>query len=197
MVKYILVALVSLFVFIWSTGGSVEPSAGISAPESPVQFNDISKSAFSQDEYQITPMAEFEITARILSKKKYTSGRETDLSTYDLALGWGRMSDIDVINEISIRQSGRWYRWQTKNAPIPLREIERSSANMHMIAASDVVADTLKDLNKHDVVTIKGYLVNVLAADGWRWKSSLSRDDTGAGACELIWVESIEKEYVY
>lgn len=106
-------------------------------------------------------------------------------------------SDIEVINEINISQSGRWYRWQTASAPIPLREIERSSANMHMIAANDVVADTLKELNEYDVVTIKGYLVNVLATDGWRWQSSLTRDDTGAGACELIWVESISKKYFY
>jgi hypothetical protein len=28
-------------------------------------------------------------------------------------------------------------------------------------------------------------------SSGWRWVSSLSREDTGAGACELIWVESL------
>jgi hypothetical protein len=29
------------------------------------------------------------------------------------------------------------------------------------------------------------------APDGWRWRSSLTREDTGAGACELVWVERI------
>jgi hypothetical protein len=197
MIKYILIALVSLLAFMWFSGDPVDTVAGIPAPSTPIQSKDISKTAFSQGDYKISPLAEFEITARVLGKKKYNSGRESDLSTYDLALGWGRMSDIDVIKEISIRQSGRWYRWQTASAPIPLREIERSSANMHMIAANDVVADTLKDLKEYDVVTIKGYLVNVLATDGWRWQSSLTRDDTGAGACELIWVESISKKYFY
>lgn len=27
---------------------------------------------------------------------------------------------------------------------------------------------------------------------GWRWRSSLSREDTGDGSCELVWVERLE-----
>ena len=41
------------------------------------------------------------------------------------------------------------------------------------------------------LVNIKGYLVKVSKNDGWYWKASLSRDDTGAGACELVYVTSI------
>jgi hypothetical protein len=26
-------------------------------------------------------------------------------------------------------------------------------------------------------------------ADNWRWRSSLTRDDTGNGVCELIWIK--------
>ena len=32
------------------------------------------------------------------------------------------------------------------------------------------------------------------AADGWRWRSSLTRDDSGGGACELVYVCSITRE---
>jgi hypothetical protein len=34
-------------------------------------------------------------------------------------------------------------------------------------------------------------LVNATRADGWHWNSSLSRDDTGAGACELLLLSDI------
>ncbi len=27
---------------------------------------------------------------------------------------------------------------------------------------------------------------------GWRWKSSLTRKDTGNGACELVWVKQMK-----
>jgi hypothetical protein len=32
-------------------------------------------------------------------------------------------------------------------------------------------------------------LVEADGRDGWKWRSSLTRDDTGDGACELMWVE--------
>ena len=38
---------------------------------------------------------------------------------------------------------------------------------------------------------LRGYLVRVEAADGWQWRSSLSRADTGAGACELVLLEAL------
>jgi hypothetical protein len=39
---------------------------------------------------------------------------------------------------------------------------------------------------------MKGYLVEITTTEGWRWKSSLKRDDTGGGSCELFWVEQLE-----
>ncbi len=37
----------------------------------------------------------------------------------------------------------------------------------------------------------KGKLVKVLAVDGWRWSSSLTRNDTGGHSCELVWVDEL------
>jgi hypothetical protein len=54
------------------------------------------------------------------------------------------------------------------------------------------VARRLKDVRPGQVVRLRGYLVAVTADDGWQWRSSLSRTDTGSGACELFWVEWAE-----
>ena len=40
---------------------------------------------------------------------------------------------------------------------------------------------------------LAGWLVQADASDGWRWRSSLSRDDSGAGACEVVYVCSIAR----
>ena len=37
-----------------------------------------------------------------------------------------------------------------------------------------------------------GYLVDARDKKGWRWNSSRTRDDTGDGACELFYVNSIK-----
>jgi hypothetical protein len=41
------------------------------------------------------------------------------------------------------------------------------------------------------VVALSGYLVRVTAADGWHWNSSMTRSDSGHGACELVWVTQL------
>jgi len=43
-------------------------------------------------------------------------------------------------------------------------------------------------------VTLRGWLIDVDAADGWHWRTSRTREDTGGGACEIIWVESVAVE---
>jgi len=41
------------------------------------------------------------------------------------------------------------------------------------------------------VVALRGYLVRVQSPDGWRWNSSMTRSDSGNGACEVVWVRHI------
>ena len=92
-------------------------------------------------------------------------------------------------------QSGRWFYTRWAGAPpLPLQEIELSAANMHMIPANEAVERTLKRVSRHDMVRLKGFLVAVNSPDGWEWRSSLSRSDTGDGACELVFVEAVEIE---
>jgi len=50
----------------------------------------------------------------------------------------------------------------------------------------------LKAVKPGDTVRIRGYLVQVEGKDGWRWRSSLTRDDTGGGACELIFIQELD-----
>lgn len=137
----------------------------------------------------LQPLAGFSIDARVLSRKDYSSGREARYSPTDLALGWSRMSDDAVLSQLTITQSGRWYhyRWP-HNPPITPAEIAHSSANMHMIPADAAVASALRRVDTGQRVRIHGWLVEIQASDGWHWRSSLTRDDSGAGACEVIYV---------
>ncbi len=140
----------------------------------------------------LTPLAGFRIEARVLSREDYSIGREADFSPTDLALGWQRMREDAVLARLDISQSSRWYRYRWRGEPpLPPPEIVRSSANMHMIPSSPEVARALRAVRRDDTVRIDGWLVQVDAPDGWRWRSSLSRDDTGNGACELVYVCAI------
>lgn len=146
-------------------------------------------------EATVRPLAGFSIGARVLSREDYRLGREAEFSPVDLALGWGRMAEDAVLSRLDISQGGRWYRYRWTDAPpIPLDEIVRSSANMHMIPADDAVARALARIERGQRVRIDGWLVEVAAGDGWRWRSSLTREDSGGGACELVLVCSVATE---
>lgn len=160
--------------------------------ETPLQTSPRNPTPFQLEDYQLTPLADFVISARVLSTEDYWMGREAELSPVDLALGWGRMAEPAILENIKIRQSSRWYYWSTDNFPIPRREIETHSANMHMIPANDDIKDQLKAIDENQVITLAGSLVRADAADGWQWISSLTRDDTGNRACELFYVTDVQ-----
>ena len=183
----VVIAVVWKFFFAVET---VELGPGVKAPSIPKQSK-VSAKTFSHQGYDIEALADFDIKAKILARKDYRYDRGAELSPVDLALGWGKMSDEEILQHINIWQSGRWYRWKTDHFPIPRREIETSSANMHMIPASKKVEDQLKRTRVGDIIHLKGKLVKVTNEEGFIWKSSLTRNDTGGGACELIWVESL------
>ena len=48
----------------------------------------------------------------------------------------------------------------------------------------------MSKIDKNQNVYIKGYLVKV-TKENYKWTSSMTRNDRGAGACELIWVTEI------
>ncbi len=162
--------------------------------EIPVQSS-ASESPLQRAGYVIEPLASYEIRARVLSIERYRMGREADLSPVDFALGWGPMSDPAVLDRLSISQGNRWYhfRWEG-SPPIDPSVMARSSANTHLVPADDLVKNRLLKVSKGEVVRLSGYLINVRHADGWTWRSSLTRDDTGGGSCELMWVTDVQVE---
>lgn len=146
----------------------------------------------TKDEYTIKPLAKFSLSARVLSRADYSWDTESRLAPVDLALGWGRMSDSAVLDKIDISQSGRFFYWRVHEFPIPEREIIESSANMHLIPADSDVQREIQRTRTGDVVTFAGYLVEADGPNGYKWVSSLTRSDSGAGACELVWVERFD-----
>ncbi len=111
--------------------------AGVIAAEDPIQRNLDNATPIIKNGYQITPLADFHVEARVLSAEHYWMDHEADLAPVDLALGWGPMSDEAVLDKITISQSNRFYFWRLESFPIPREDIETHSANMHMIPANN------------------------------------------------------------
>jgi hypothetical protein len=169
---------------------TVTHPAGILVKQEPLQ-EPVNVRPWQQGDYTITALASFRIRARVLSKTSYHMDREADLSPIDLALGWQEMSDSDVLNEVEVSQSNRWYYYHYQNVSISPDLIPLKSANMHMIPQTPAIRDQLSSVAIGDIVNIQGYLVRISAKDGWEWSSSMSRNDTGNHSCEVIWVQNM------
>lgn len=145
--------------------------------------------AFVQAGGRLQPLAGFGVDARVLSVRAYDDDREAEFAPIDIALGWGRMRDDDVLRGIEVNQQGRWYYTRWRDAPeIPIAQLRRESANMHMIPANHAIGTALAGIEKDQRIRIDGWLVEVQARDGWRWRSSTRRDDHGPGGCEVVYV---------
>lgn len=192
MLRILFISSLCLSAFFIIAGRPISHEPGIKAPEPPHQEAITNGMMFMHNDYVIQPLATFEAQARVLGRERYFLGRESDLSPFDLALGWGQMSDEAILSNFTFSQSKRWYWWRASSLPIAKHEIIRSSANMHMIPADDYVARQIKKTRAGSIVKFSGYLIEAKGDDGWRWRSSLSREDSGDKACEIVFVKDFE-----
>lgn len=142
----------------------------------------------------LEPLAGFSVDALVLSRENYRYDYPAKLAPLDLLLGWGPMEDEKVRSRLKFSQSGRWgsYAWEGQ-PPLPSDEISRNVSNMHLIAYDKKVARELRRVKKGQRVRLDGWLVEAKDEDGWTWRSSLTREDTGNGACEIVYVCAVTR----
>jgi hypothetical protein len=141
--------------------------------------------------YHITELAAYGNDFRVLGRERYFFDAGATFAPLDLAVGWGVMADPKVTATIQVDQSNRWYRWRVEAFLISRQDIETHSANMHIVPANPMVAKQLKRIAVGDLVRLEGQLIEINGDNGWHWQSSLSREDTGDGACELMRVDRV------
>ena len=137
----------------WQARPIVHPP-GVLASAAPVQ-SDLGPTPpqLAKPGYQIVPLQSFSLVARVLGKERYRFDEGADISPLDLALGWGPMSDEAILDAFDISQGGRFYFWHVKQFPIPRREIETHSANMHMIPATEEIEHRLSSIRPGHVLS--------------------------------------------
>lgn len=193
---------VALFAYIgwggwnWFTNRPFHPPDGVLAVEDPLQTDVPGGEKVQVGRWTLTVRANYRITARILARERYRFDTLSDLVPEDLALGWGPMSDNRILRSLDITQSNRFYFWQAPaRSPIPRDSIIKHSANTHVIPQNPLIARQLSRLRPGQVVTLSGELVDGTRDDGVWIKTSLTRNDTGAGACEVLLVSDLSTDH--
>lgn len=169
--------------------------AGVLVATEPMQVDLPNETpAIAHGRYQLKPLARFSLDARLLHQKRYRWDAEAELVPLDLAVGWGRMSDQAVLDQLKITQTMRFYWYEYRlPAPIPQDEIVRHSTNLHIIPADAAIEKACRAARVGELMHLEGQLVEATGPNITMWRSSLRRDDTGNGACELFLVERVTK----
>ena len=170
----------------------------------PVQGEASGGTSMKIGKYDVTLdyIASYDIDALVISTHNYSgSGLDSRLVPRDIALAWGKVAEYNTRIDFNWSQSGRFCRFELhgddyRNACQYCPNYECEASNNHLIACDSSIRSKIKKIRRGDHVRIKGYLVNLRAvtSDGktYYWNSSTSRSDTGNGACELIYVTSID-----
>ena len=192
MIKHLLIfVLLCGGVYYYWTTRPVEHGPGVVAPETPTQQTTYNRDQISYKDFTLTPQAEINLEARVLSIKNYYFDKYSDLSPTDIVFGWGPMSDERNLSSLMVRQSERSFYWEMANPPIKQQKMWAHATNMHLVGATQKIREKISALRQGQIVKLKGLLVNAKSQAGWTLKTSLKRSDIGDGSSELVWIKSL------
>ncbi len=172
-----------------------EPEQVLVANEAPIQFE-------AKDHHvRLQPRATYAITGYAAETSRKLLDRWDFVMPMDVALVWGPIAEPSVLSHLQFHLSERYvsYRYDGATPGAAVRALPSHVANNPLIPADERVAADLARIRIGDLVTLRGKLVDVDIHDSagrqvFRARTSLSRDDVGSGACEILWVESVEDE---
>src|SRR6266568_850283 len=180
----------------------VDPSRAASEPEQAgITGEPLIEIELKGYQIRLTPRATYRVTGYAAETSRKLLDKWDFVVPLDLALVWGPVADPAVLSHMKFHLSDRyvsyWYDGSTPSAAVG--RLPTHIANNHLIPASDEVGRELDRIRIGDLVTLRGKLVDVEIRDAGgavaaRMRTSLTRDDVGSGACEIIWVESAEME---
>lgn len=157
-------------------------------------------------EFEITPLAKFNGSFKVVYKKVYTySFTSTEkinlhLAPVDLCVVWGNVSrsKYDPFYDVFRTRRGCGYKLNPA-FPFSKSYFKTHFSNLHIIPANENILKAAKTIEYGNKISMDGFLVEGKTKNGsYRWKSSLTRTDEGEGACELFYVRKLRiRDKVY
>ena len=146
--------------------------------------------------YLVKPLADYEISGMVVSHNDIHSWFDmyhdkSSVDIKDLCVLWGTNTRNNLFKDFKF-ESGAWTCYfSTSNNEAYEKFFQDEISNNHLISADPKIRDLIQSARIGDQIKMKGHLVSYTSEDnpqGWR-SSSLVREDTGNGACEVMYVK--------
>jgi len=148
--------------------------------------------------YKVSPVADYElwglvVTHNDIGKFGDIYHMEDSVDLKDICVVWGENAASGVYEKGKYK-SGSWTcYWRFKSGEAWVQFNESQIANNHLIASDPEIQEKIRQIRIGDQIHLTGYLVNYENVDTeWRRESSMTREDTGNHACEVVYVEDLK-----
>lgn len=152
-------------------------------------------------DYRIEPVADYDITGLVVSRHdsdtfwdSFHARANDHLNVADLCLVWGANASDGAYERMAF-WNGQWtcnFRYSGDAAIGPAHT--RALSNNHLLTERSDIAERIRALRVGDQVRLRGQLAVYKHQAGMNFVrgTSLSRDDTGNGACETLFVDQLD-----
>ena len=150
--------------------------------------------------YTVTPLYGYELWGLVVSYHHSASFVDIShkqwndfLNTKDVCVIWGKNVETGVYRRMTFRNRDFTCYYRYPDQETGRIFAESCLANNHLLPADPLVAEAVLRARKGDQVRFKGWLVSYgIKGAPYARRSSLSRNDRGNGACEVVYVTEFE-----
>jgi hypothetical protein len=151
--------------------------------------------AYAGVEYRVEPLYDYELYGLVVSYRQH-DGEDSmhrwsndHLNMADVCVVWSDTAFSPTLAELDFWNGIFTCNVQTRDSVAWSNFKMNQLSNNHLISADPFIRDRVAEVRIGDQVRIKGSLARYGAAGGSLRGTSTTRDDTGDGACETIFVE--------
>ncbi|NNC98455.1 MAG: hypothetical protein HKN88_10340 [Gammaproteobacteria bacterium] len=150
-------------------------------------------------DYKIKPLYDYELVGMIVSYKQHDGNarlhkRWNDhLNVADYCVLWGETAVAKTLPKLNFWNGQFTCNFSTRDQQAWDNFNPSQLSNNHLVAADEYLRKKISKISIGDQIRIRGKLVEYqnLNTGGTRG-TSITRDDTGDGACETIFVEQVQ-----
>ncbi len=151
---------------------------------------------YSGVRYAVEPQYEYDLHGMVVSYRQHNDDNmhrlaNDHLNMADLCVVWGGTAASPHLGEIAFWNGVFTCNFETRSRTAWESIRPREVANNHLLSADDVIRGQVARVKIGDQVRIRGWLASY-GTGGNKRGTSTTRDDTGDGACETIFVNDFE-----
>jgi len=196
MIKYLVICvLIGLSVMAWSEI-PIKRGPGITAETGPEIQRLVNEEEITFDGNTFTPFKKIQATVRVIEKDRYFFDGMSKFSPYDVLVGWGQVSDQKNLDYIRFDLKNRDYSFKKTRLPLKADIIKSHTELWHLVSSTEEIESSLFSLRDGHVITLEGFIVDVITKGGLTWNSvsSPSQITKNGNKHEIIWVTSLTKK---